>query len=70
MNWTTEHPTREGWYWLRRDNEQEQPCIVYVINAARMVALGNDSEHNPGGESGVWYGPLESPPIEERESQP
>lgn len=21
MNWTTEFPTEEGWYWLLRDNE-------------------------------------------------
>lgn len=47
-----------------------QRSIAYVINAERMVALDSDSEHNPGGESSSWYGALESPPIEERESQP
>ena len=45
-----------------------QRSIAYVINAERMVAL--DSEHNPGEESSIWYGSLESPPIEDRELQP
>ena len=48
----------------------KQRSIVHVINAERMVALDSDSEHNPGGESSIWYGALESPLIEERESQP
>ena len=48
----------------------KQRSIAYVINAERMVALDSDSKHNPGGESSIWYGALESPPIEDRELQP
>jgi hypothetical protein len=65
----TEHPTREGWYWLRLD-DGEQIVIVYVIDAEHMVASGSETEGNPSLQKGVWFGPLEPPPFEERESQP
>jgi len=43
---------------------------VYVIDAERMVAAGSDTELDPTLQVGEWYGPLEPPPTEERESQP
>jgi hypothetical protein len=70
MNWTTEHPVKEGWYWFRMDNEENRTVIVYVISADRMVAVGSDTEGNPALQKGAWYGPLEPPAFEERESQP
>ena len=70
MNWTRETPAQEGWYWFRPDNEEQQRHIVYVINAQRMVTLGTEIEQAPGLQPGAWYGPLEAPPYEERESQP
>jgi hypothetical protein len=70
MNWTTEHPTKEGWYWLHLDNEEKQILIVYVIDMERMVAVGTEIESKPSLQKGTWFGPLEAPPFEERESQP
>jgi hypothetical protein len=70
MNWTTEHPTKEGWYCLHLDNQEKQILIVYVIDAERMVATGSETEGNPSLQKGAWFGPLEPPPFEERESQP
>jgi hypothetical protein len=70
MNWTTDQPTKEGWYWLHLDNMQEQILIVYVINAERMVSVGTETESKPSLQKGLWYGPLEPPACEERESQP
>jgi hypothetical protein len=70
MIWTTEHPTKEGWYWLSLDNEGRQVVIVYVIDAERMVGVGTESEGKPSLQKGTWFGPLEPPPFEERESQP
>ena len=70
MNWTTDSPIREGWYWLRLDNETKQVVIVYVIDADRMVGIGTEAEGQPSLQKGTWYGPLEPPQFEERESQP
>jgi hypothetical protein len=70
MNWTTDHPTQEGWYWLHLDNEKKQIVIVYVLSADRMVSVGTETEGQPSLQKGVWYGPLEPPAFKERESQP
>ena len=70
MNWTQDKPTKEGWYWFRMDNEEQRTVIVYVISADRMVAIGDERGGNPAVQKGVWYGPLEPPAFEERESQP
>ena len=70
MNWTTDHPTKEGWYWLQLDNEEKQIVIVYVLSAERMVSVGTETESRPSLQKGVWFGPLEPTPFEERESQP
>ena len=70
MNWTTECPKKEGWYWLHLDNEEKQIVIVYVLSAERMVSVGTETEGQPSLQKGVWFGPLEPPPFEERESQP
>ena len=68
MNWTADSPIREGWYWLRLDNETKQVVIVYVIDADRMVGIGTETEGQPSLQKGTWYGPLEPPQFEERVS--
>ncbi len=70
MNWTREAPSKEGWYWLRLDKEETHRFIVYVIDAERMVAAGSETELHPSLQLGEWYGPIDPPPTEERESQP
>ncbi len=70
ITWTTDKPTREGWYWFRIDNEGKRTVIVYVISADRMVAIGTENEGNPALQKGAWFGPLQPPHFEERESQP
>ena len=70
MNWTTDAPTQEGWYWFRADGGDQRTVIVYVIRANRMIAIGDEREGNPAFQKGSWFGPLEPPPFEERESQP
>ena len=70
INWTTDKPTQEGWYWFRIDNEGKRTVIVYVISTDRMVAIGTENEGNPALQKGAWFGLLEPPQFEERESQP
>lgn len=31
MNWTKETPTKDGYYWLRRDNNKDKIVNVYDI---------------------------------------
>ena len=47
MNWTTDPPTEEGWYWFHMDTGDQRPVIVYVISADRMVAIGTERVDNP-----------------------
>jgi hypothetical protein len=70
MNWTQDKPTKDGWYWLRLDNEDNRTVMVYVISADRMVAIGHEREGNPAVQKGAWFGPLAPPVFEKRESQP
>ena len=70
MNWTQDKPTQEGWYWFRADTEDNRTVIVYVISGERMIAIGDEREGKPAFQKGSWFGPLESPLFEERESQP
>ena len=70
MNWTQDKPTQEGWYWFHMDTGDRRTVIVYVISADRMVAIGTEREGNPAHQKGTWFGPIEPPPFEERESQP
>jgi hypothetical protein len=69
LKWTTEKPTRPGWYWWRMDAGD---CIVEIDRDAH----DNDSLYmlEPGPDGGVsldiltgqWAGPIE-PPGEERD---
>ena len=70
MNWAIDSPTREGWYWLRLDNEAKQIVIVYVIDADRMVGIGTETEGKPSLQTGAWYGPLEPPPLKSAATTP
>ncbi len=70
MSWTQDKPSKEGWYWFRMDTVDKRMVIVYVISADRMIAVGSESEGHPALQKGAWYGPLEPPAFEERESQP
>jgi hypothetical protein len=65
MNWTTDTPTLEGWYWFRMDTGDKRTVMVYVISADRMVAVGDERGGNPAAQKGFWFGPVEPPPFEE-----
>jgi hypothetical protein len=52
------------------DTGDKRTVIVYVISADRMSSAGTETEGRPSLQKGVWFGPLEPPAFEERESQP
>jgi hypothetical protein len=70
MNWTTDAPTQEGWYWFRMDTGDKRTVMVYVVSPDRMLAVGDERGGHPAAQKGSWFGPVEPPPFEERESQP
>ena len=66
MNWTTEHPTQEGWYWFRERNME--PEVVHVCLSRDDVMFEVQSVFGQGNTpiqgtawDGEWFGPLESP---------
>lgn len=51
LRWTTEKPTKPGFYWLRPKNKPPRTVRVTEKTIASMYGIG-----------GEWAGPLE-PPI-------
>ena len=69
MDWTTEKPTKEGFYWIRFEERDEWSEHLGVVEIARIDELLHI--FFPGGDENYelvdrfdaeWYGPLE-PPI-------
>lgn len=70
MEWTTEKPTKPGWYWWRAQQPDWPPEMCLVFNDSRknkLIALfsnNNDCEtvqmdefeHTP-----LWAGPIPEP---------
>ncbi len=70
MTWTRDCPTEDACYWRHLYKEDSQSVVVYVVNAPKMIAVGTETEISPRLQLGEWFGPLEPPTLEERESQP
>jgi hypothetical protein len=75
MKWTLQKPTTEGWYWFREKNME--PEVVHLCLSRDDAMLEVQSVFGQGNApiqvsawDGEWFGPLEAPPSEERESQP
>ena len=68
MNWTTDKPTRPGWYWYKSKRDRMQ--IVDLIewnNGLRIIGIAQSmyshlvTHEFPYGPEAEWAGPLESP---------
>ena len=66
MDWTTEKPIKEGFYWIRFEERFEHLGVVEISRIDGMLHI-----FFPGGDENYelvdhfdaeWYGPLE-PPI-------
>jgi hypothetical protein len=63
MKWTSEIPSRSGWYWWRESRLPLMGVIVQVdVEADTVYSSGTDADvslsQKVGGE---WFGPLELP---------
>ena len=66
MNWTTEPPTKSGWYWLQTDFIPK--CVVKVIAYYGEPCLNYDAPMGYAyvrvstvGPNATWAGPIEEP---------
>ena len=66
--WTTEKPTKPGWYWYRDKDIPTQPVYVYNAVGGLFVELWNGEirsfESRSGrwkSMSGQWAGPIREP---------
>jgi len=68
MKWTTEQPTKLGWYWYRATPTGiPYPMKVFHIAEVPYVWPLDDAVSMPrtlllGECAGEWYGPMEEPP--------
>ena len=78
MNWSTEKPTRPGWYWFREPGlnlDKAMPAWVYQtghIFYVKLCGVHEEFEEKRLNDlKGEWAGPISPPPVfEERESNP
>lgn len=62
MAWTTEMPTKPGWYWYRWDLNDNTPVVVEVHPEHDSVGpWGDGSDSRLSDTSGEWAGPLKPP---------
>lgn len=62
MTWTTDKPTRPGWYWWRYDATSPTPAIYHVeLDHKALITRGWMNSALPLVDDGEWAGPLEPP---------
>ena len=68
VNWTTDKPTKPGWYWYKSQRDRMQ--IVDLIewnNGLRVIGIAEGmysqlvTHRFPYGPDAEWAGPLDSP---------
>lgn len=68
MNWTTNIPTKPGWYWkLRKHDGREYIEVVKIVKVGTSMMLM--TIHNPtvslnsieSNDGLMWYGPVSAP---------
>lgn len=77
MNWTSEYPTKPGYYWVRNllravdpkwqpyQETEPEPFIVDVTEELTFYPSGSETERDKSDIiSAEWYGPIQ-PPLEE-----
>lgn len=44
MTWTTRHPTKEGWYWVRAHTELSNEIKTFIVHAYKMYKSSNEPD--------------------------
>jgi len=67
MNWTTDKPTKPGWYWYKKEDHDmfhaDGIAIVEVIKEEDWLVCRHSNSDNEWIEDSQaqWAGPLETP---------
>ena len=62
LAWTTQRPTKIGWYWYRRGSDEEPAKVLHFIDDdgdGPYIATSDDVALND--LAGEWAGPVEPP---------
>lgn len=62
--WSTEKPTKEGWYWYRGTDNKPNMVYVYLGLLEMRAAALCDENWEVSSMCGEWFGPID-PPREE-----
>ncbi len=60
LEWTTEAPTQEGWYWVKREDKKEI-VQVYKLDGSFYAWTTMDERDHDLNEFTMWLGPLPVP---------
>lgn len=66
MNWTTEYPTKPGYYWIRMGSGKN-PEVAFVGPDMALYLIGNNKPQ-PLSIAPEWQGPIE--PESEKRNRP
>lgn len=64
MTWTTEKPTKEGYYWYREKGQVAAIVQCYSIDPIEGPMLweaGCEQDFHAVNSPGEWFGPIEVP---------
>ena len=65
MNWTSEKPTKPGWYWHYTHNDRGMEFVtiflVYDLENGGPLVCGHEDLVDVAQHGGKWAGPLEAP---------
>ena len=61
MEWTTEKPTKPGWYWAFHKRRDDEPAIYKVRDYCGEMCIGNWALS----DGILWAGPIEPPTWEQ-----
>ena len=62
LAWTTQRPTKIGWYWYRHGSDEEPTKVLHFIDDdgdGPYIATSDDVALND--LAGEWAGPVEPP---------
>lgn len=59
LRWTTENPTKPGWYWIRYGYDKPNPLVVHVTESNGIWY--RDSWVLDQSETVEWAGPIPEP---------
>jgi len=61
LSWSKDLPTKEGWYWLKRDEDFEIIYIHYDAYDDPYIEGRDLYERLTERKNHLWYGPIEPP---------